>query len=719
MAIDINLKIREYKQSHPELSAMRDVEIANIMVREGVISQKDIENLPQLLASSQNLDNTDVFVSTFKNNLSEPSEISANTHPLSDLILVDKNGNIDISQFELENLQKRFPADKFTVDKTNYGIFIDDKETRRSHLIISNFKRDDGGITLSLSQPMNSAVPNSKGKNVTIAVPANGSPYIVAATDRDSNGATTKMYNENSQLLFVKEEDAIGRIKNYTSYDTNPPQKMIENGNMLFVTELKNTLRNQNIDFNAEYENINKYMELSFDSGAEFLKQYKEKNHSDYYDDLSLYCDLETANNFFTRFAVERNRIKNNMNSLLATDDNSSQKQAKLEYYRNYINDYDNYISDFIKKKVSGDNFPDTLSILAVNGANMDDLLRKNPNMLNDIANSNMPIEYKKIAQQAVIKPFTYLDRSEDITNIIMNSNLEPLLYENNDLLSKLRSADTQEEKNALFIDILRYSDKNLRQGSLSFTTLTTPQNSIRSNGKIDLPFKQGKIGDCWLLAGIMSIKDKPGGQEFLDSLLDYNETDKSVTVNLKGVDKKYKISQEEIDNSVELVSQDGDVRAVEIAVDRYIAELAKKGESKSVNINANQMEFVLNTLLGNGKIDIDGDQWFVKNHQAPTDTQYDEIISDFNNPNKAYSFSFFEPNPVVNNPNEFYNKNIEEVDGDSRPSLFINHAYSIVKSDDEFIYFRNPHDSSKMYKMDIEFFKKFKPSVQSADLNV
>jgi len=48
-----------------------------------------------------------------------------------------------------------------------------------------------------------------------------------------------------------------------------------------------------------------------------------------------------------------------------------------------------------------------------------------------------------------------------------------------------------------------------------------------------------------------------------------------NVTVELKGVEKKYVISAEEIEKSNHLASGDPDIRAIELAVDKYLKELA------------------------------------------------------------------------------------------------------------------------------------------------
>lgn len=92
------------------------------------------------------------------------------------------------------------------------------------------------------------------------------------------------------------------------------------------------------------------------------------------------------------------------------------------------------------------------------------------------------------------------------------------------------------------------------------------------ANGKIDDEFKQGVVGDCWLIATIKSLSLNPKGLEMINELISADE-EGNATVQLKGVDREYIISKEALEGSNEFVQGDLDVRAIEIAVYRYIHE--------------------------------------------------------------------------------------------------------------------------------------------------
>ena len=93
------------------------------------------------------------------------------------------------------------------------------------------------------------------------------------------------------------------------------------------------------------------------------------------------------------------------------------------------------------------------------------------------------------------------------------------------------------------------------------------------ANGKIDSEFNQGKnVQDCWLISAIKSLSINSKGEKMLEDILSVDNNG-NVTVQLKGVDKEYTISKEELEGANELAQGDLDVRAIEIAIRRYFYE--------------------------------------------------------------------------------------------------------------------------------------------------
>ena len=193
-------------------------------------------------------------------------------------------------------------------------------------------------------------------------------------------------------------------------------------------------------------------------------------------------------------------------------------------------------------------------------------------------------------------------------------------------------------------------------------------------NGKIDEDFSQNTTGDCWLLAGLISSIRKPAGKKMLENLLTVDNEKKQVTVNLKGVNKEYVISFDEIVASNHLVFGDGDIRAIEIAVDRYLKEEAYLGNETHVDINGNWCKTVFRALFGNGE------EAELKNLTK----------DDFNSSNRAYTISF-ERTKVEGHiySNAAYDEKGKPMD------IIRQHAYGVMKADDKFVWLLNPWNPS------------------------
>ena len=207
-----------------------------------------------------------------------------------------------------------------------------------------------------------------------------------------------------------------------------------------------------------------------------------------------------------------------------------------------------------------------------------------------------------------------------------------------------------------------------------SYDNIFAPDEPSYPNGKIDEDFAQNTTGDCWLLAGLISSIRKPIGKKMLEDLLTVDNQKKQVTVNLKGVNKKYVISFDEITASNHLVCGDGDIRAIEIAVDRYLKSEAYAGKDGHVDINGNWCKTIFNALFGNS------DEVDLKNVTK----------EDINSSDRAYTVSF----------------NRTKVDGHIYPKaaydekgkpmdIIREHAYGVIKADDRFVWLLNPWDPS------------------------
>jgi len=94
-------------------------------------------------------------------------------------------------------------------------------------------------------------------------------------------------------------------------------------------------------------------------------------------------------------------------------------------------------------------------------------------------------------------------------------------------------------------------------------------------NGEINT-FHQNNYGDCWLLSALKSLSLTKAGKKIIKNSISTDDKG-NVIVELKGVHKKYTISQKELLSNMDSAIGDYDVQAMELAFLKYNTELLKK----------------------------------------------------------------------------------------------------------------------------------------------
>lgn len=254
------------------------------------------------------------------------------------------------------------------------------------------------------------------------------------------------------------------------------------------------------------------------------------------------------------------------------------------------------------------------------------------------------------------------------------------------------RSDDVVPNMKAL---VAKYDDKagldaiNMKRLEADFKKIINRSDTLKTaipampNGKIDQSFKQGQTGDCWLLAGIKSLSMTPQGQKILDNAVKVDKNGNAV-VTLKGVGKTYTVTARDLKCSNELSTGDTDVRALEIAMDRYFRETVPNG---SADIDGNTVGKALK-LLGdpNKTQELAG----AKGVYAGVNYLFQAKMK-----NKA-AVTGMSGNI---NPNDIkaYNEKGERV------KMYNAHAYSIKSVTADSISLINPHDTAHTITMSME----------------
>ncbi len=221
-------------------------------------------------------------------------------------------------------------------------------------------------------------------------------------------------------------------------------------------------------------------------------------------------------------------------------------------------------------------------------------------------------------------------------------------------------------------------------------------------NGEIDQTFSQGKTEDCWLLASIQALAQSPKGLEILNDSVSVDKAG-NVTVTLKGVNKSYVITPEELAGNKQLSSGDGDVRAIEIAMDRYFQE--ERGVNDRIDLNGNKEYVAYRLLTGKG-----GKNWFSRTYGRIPEQIFgisDSQIDNFNTPNHIACVA----------AGHKKNLTFAAFDGTGNITLHSNHAYAVKGSDKDNVYLVNPHDTSEVITVPRETFKDFFNAIDEFDL--
>lgn len=231
-----------------------------------------------------------------------------------------------------------------------------------------------------------------------------------------------------------------------------------------------------------------------------------------------------------------------------------------------------------------------------------------------------------------------------------------------------------------------------------------------KPNGKIDEKFGQGNTGDCWLLASIQALAQSPKGLEILNDLVSVDESG-NVTVTLKGAGKSYIITPEELAGNQQLGSGDADVRAIEIAMDRYFME--ERGinnwslwnPATRYDLNGNNANIAFEILTGEGGRNFLTNSLFGR---LPDFWFTDSQIDNFNKENHIAVVGAHLKGDLT----------FAASDGTGDITLHTDHAYAVKGADEKNVFLVNPWDTSKVITVPREIFKDFFNSIDEFDLS-
>lgn len=576
-------------------------------------------------------------------------------HPKYKDLEIDKNGKIDKSQFTLAKIKSKYgnPAEYRIVNTQ-----LPDGEGRHIYVVSKNDKM------------VYSAAITNDGRYDCVVLHNDGTTYSYYVNEKGIvDGYSIRQ--QNGSLL---------------SYNYEPDGKTLES---VLKDDGKGKRRTDLYEKNAHTATINiKYNPTSKELISKQYIQYR--NGKPYYEEdvinktgkfyaVTQLCDIVNNKNFSRYNPANITKIINIIDSIEDSD-----KPRVLEQFRNDTGYPLTKIFDFIaiddKTKLeilSKFYFEGDAGVEFVNMLNADCKKTSDNNLANHLSYLNKDNVMKilpYIQNLDVGWLLTDKGKMDQVINRltqILDSIKDDKQYGYtkdcvSDLIRLLKSPIPNKREVAKFSQRLV---NRIEGGNRAYVHNLAPDKDI-PNGKLDKNFKQSTTGDCWLLAGLISIQNNEKALEKVNALLTVSSGAGNEIVNLKGVGKKFLIRKAELNVSTHLSQGEADTRAIEIAVDKYI----KKYDPNFSDINGNNATYLWKLLFGNENV--------------KTYDSFQNYAANKDNSNKIFALGLnegFNPKDLV----------IEKMDGTRVPTI-AKHEYSIIGSDSIYIYLKNPHDSSE-----------------------
>ncbi len=234
---------------------------------------------------------------------------------------------------------------------------------------------------------------------------------------------------------------------------------------------------------------------------------------------------------------------------------------------------------------------------------------------------------------------------------------------------------------------------------------------------------KQGKYGDCWVLSGVNALSYTDEGKKMIEEAISKDENG-NIIVKLKGPGREYVVTKEELLNDENGVRGDYDMKALEIAIKKYRADLVEENKDnpdRNASIHTytgwakekdplsggwgNETIWILtgktgktyfankekyNENLKNGKIE---DSCLYPEEIRGEDLTLDDVSESLNN---------MTDEPGIYATNCAFKKN-----SFSQPELRKGHSYAVKRVTEDHVFVVNPWNSSKEIKIPKKEFLK------------
>lgn len=717
-------KYEQFLKSHPQYKKMSMDSVCSIMVKQKLLSSEEVKALKKPLFGFNSAAFVNVNEETFgframglnltnKNNHPKPTnyvERPKTYHPVITQLPVEKSGKVDLNNFTMNGLKSQYDSKNYAISKNKRGeIFVISKKDGK--LLLSVFNNVFGlSIVYKNGNKEQSVNLNKNGEieGYSLGECNNGTQTTVQYRNKGKYPERKYIVYPNGDKKQTNYDTKTGQIKfqdywkkngnspeYYTEYSNGKPYKKVAGSKTeyILVNDLEKDITAKNglgLPTTRPSISENVLKRITSENVLETLEKYREKTGRDLVTDIDDEIGLSKSlrdkliNHVDTLYC--KNAKPKDSGKYLAKklfDDIQGLGSGKLAEHVKMINpknlkyvltEYRNLTSD---KQIRTFQAYNELFYLGMRiGVNLSSV--KGPEAVKKLA----PFEGLLTAIQGEfgLKQSTRNSLIKQIVKVAL---------EDKDSGTKSRiSKDISRHPKDTYkveVDLYRASnsvDGDLRNPKLNEARLNTPKNKT-FKGQV----KQGRTGDCWLLAGLNSIIANPSALKQLEKQVKYDPKTGNYSVYMNGLKQTYVVTKEDLKNYTAISSGSEKVNAVEIAMDKCMRDSAynakgvsfhvdeKFGYVGSVTIDGNSSSTLWNTLFG--------DNYKMR-------PNIDPLKEDFNNPKRLYGFSLSGSDD---------NRTVLGVASSNKSkdyAIISRHAYSIIGSDENNIYFSNPWDSSE-----------------------
>lgn len=659
--------------------------------------------IPPKTAPKDGYENFGLNLSTKQNYVDRGEMLSIEApkkyHRRFPLLELDSKNNIDMAQFDLDSLKRRYPSDKYNVQSeiTDNGTVLYNvtvKKTGKLIFSIDASKKDIDSISVYMD--------NGNDKRTMVYI-YRGKIEKYNVNEVVDNRFESSFYDAQGKLVSKNIRELDNSKKSYRiSYINGKPykkiyvDKKIPEENYLVKDLIDDIYAKSKLGLPTTRESLkgNILTRITKDNISEVMAEYEKQTGQDLIEAvkneigikasqpalyLKLINHIETLYFKYGDARLSGEKLAERLyDTINAGNEKETSKYVKMLTPKNIKYVISAYKGDSYKHRDESVLLT-TVGVLLDYNKVYDELaewISPYTGLLEAIEKSNIKADVKK-------------DYIKKIIDVALKD-LHPAVVERTQKDISTHPADSHK----IEVDILAARNTNPNDTDFkNFALLNFYKKKIQervknnSEGIGDIVVKQGYTGDCWLLSGLISIMSRPQLRTMLEKLVLYDEKTKTYTVNLLQYNKKYEITENDIKSNPYLSSGSNKINALEVAIDKFIRELAYKnkdrlfpideefGYADYITIDSGHESFLYYALFGANK--------------SKSVTPPNPLTTDFNNQSVLYNISFGGKERIE----------IPDVavckDNPKLSTLHTRHAYSIIGSDKENVYIVNPWDSS------------------------